>query len=512
MATHTRTVMFTDLANYTAEVSRSDRAALRALLERHEEIVAPVVTRNEGVVVKNLGDSFMCLFGAATDGLRAALEIQDITKAGSMLSIRCALATGDVEEISGDAFGDAVNLAARILSKTPAGQVWFGPATKLCMNAAEVPWEAVGRHRFKGIVEERDVFRAVPAHRCWLPEVVVAATKASRLVRVRRGVPPPSPLPPDPVILLEGFVPGSPELAGALAALPVLEPAALWLGAWQMPPAERAGWVEAGRGLVVGTPAAIDQAILETLKASIRTTGSDTILIEPTLDGDFVVALSGLALPEVPLAEVVSGYAYDLVADGRWVNHSESALVRVDVGSEGVRLVVTSPGVRVGGRMCAADEVVLLRDGDLVETAAGAHRFRALDQGFAGALIADTSLRLGVVAGQVAEVGREPHHPGLALPDRRGQTNLRWCAGLRASKARQGGFTLDRALAGRQQASFQLHNDTLILTPLHERCPTFVLRSGAKQLERVSEPTVVAFGDDVVVGTSVVGVRSPELL
>ena len=41
---------------------------------------------------------------------------------GTRLSGRLAMTTGDVEEIEGDAFGEAVNLAARILAQTPAGE------------------------------------------------------------------------------------------------------------------------------------------------------------------------------------------------------------------------------------------------------------------------------------------------------------------------------------------------------------------------------------------------------
>ena len=49
------------------------------------------------------------------------------------------MTTGDVEEIDGDAFGEPVNLAARILAQTPAGEIWFAVGTRACMNDAELP-------------------------------------------------------------------------------------------------------------------------------------------------------------------------------------------------------------------------------------------------------------------------------------------------------------------------------------------------------------------------------------
>ena len=75
MPTATRTVVFTDLANFTARVSRADREGLRDLLQTHESNVLPVLKRHRGRVVKNLGDSFMALFDSATDAVRACIDL-----------------------------------------------------------------------------------------------------------------------------------------------------------------------------------------------------------------------------------------------------------------------------------------------------------------------------------------------------------------------------------------------------------------------------------------------------
>ena len=145
MGTVTRTVCFTDLANYTAKTSRMDREGLRRVLLEHEALVAPIVNKYGGRIIKNLGDSYMCLFQSATDSARAALDIQEVVMAEGAIQIRLAMTTGDVEEIDGDAFGEAANLAARILAKTPTSEIWFGPGSYACMNLSEIPYEAVGR-------------------------------------------------------------------------------------------------------------------------------------------------------------------------------------------------------------------------------------------------------------------------------------------------------------------------------------------------------------------------------
>jgi len=151
-----------------------------------------------------------------------------------------------------------------------------------------------------------------------------------------------------------------------------------------------------------------------------------------------------------------------------------------------------------------------MADGSTISTSSGGLVFRAIGNGYVGLLLADTDMRLGVVSGQTAELGREPNHPGLAFPDRRGQDNIRWCPGPRAAKARGGGFTLDRALAGRRQAAVQLADEQIQLTPLHPRCPTYVLRTTSDGLVRADRPLALEVGDMVVAGTTVVGLRAPE--
>jgi hypothetical protein len=509
LSTVTRTVVFTDLANYTAKVSRSDREGLRRILEEHEALVTPIVEARGGRVVKNLGDSFMCLFTSATDGLRAALDVQHHVSEQGGISIRLAMTTGDVEEIAGDAFGESVNLAARILSKTPAGEIWFGLGTKVCMNEAEIPWEEVGRFALKGIPGEQQAFRSVPKHRCWLPERVSSAAKIGNLVRLRRGARPPL-LPPDPVILLEGFTPGSPALEQAIDTLPVLDPASLWLATYNIAPSDRQGWTGSGRGLVIGEPDAIEFAIQETLKAVTRSSGSDTIVLDVGTQADLELVICGLALPAVPLSDVVSSYSYDLLPDRRWVNRSDRSIVRVEVTAEGARLQALSPGVSAAGRGLASGESIHLTDRMAVSTPSGSIEFRSAGMGYAGLMIADTEMRLGVTAGQTAELGREPNHPGLAFPDRRGQDNIRWCSGARAARARAGGFTLDRALAGRRQAAVQMVGGGVQVSPLHARCPTYVLRQNASALERADTLVHVDLNDMIIAGTTVIGLRDPS--
>ena len=117
-------------------------------------------------------------------------------------------------------------------------------------------------------------------------------------------------------------------------------------------------------------------------------------------------------------------------------------------------------------------------------------------------------LRKIMCRGQTVELGRSPGSPGLAFPNRPGQENRNWSTGERAAKAGADGFALDRVLAGRQQAAVKLLDESLTLTPLHNECPTYVLRDG--KLGQAKTSVRINFGDMIVAGTTVVASRRAE--
>ena len=508
MATRTLTVVFTDLSNYTASVGRADREGLRDLIAKHEQLVAPSVEARGGRIVKNLGDSYMVLFESASDAAVACLELVSAIGNETGLSIRAAMATGDVEAIDGDAFGEAANLASRILSKTPSGEVWVSSTTRMCMNQTELAWENVGRFRLKGIAGEVPVYRLVPADKVWLPPALIAAARAGPLVQVQPGAPPMN-LPPEPVVLIEGYEPGSPALAALVESLPVIPPTNLWLLAYSIAPSDRYAWTDAGRGVVIGQSGAVDTALNAARAPVPALGGTDTIIFDIGSGSVVDLVMSGLALPAVPMSDVVSSYTYDLLPDGRWTNHSDRAVLRVEVNGSGVQLEACSVGVGLSGAQLQIGDKQPLQDGAQIDSAVGRHTFHALvDGGYIGALAFDSPARIGVSEGQTIEIGREPTHPGLALPDRRGQENIRWCVGPRAARAREGGFTMDRALAGRRQAAVRVMAGRVEIEGIHRNCPTHVLRG--EEFSSIDGAARLEFDDMIVAGTTIVAVRAPR--
>src|SRR5437762_3178465 len=68
------TVLFTDIAGFTAyAATRGDRAAAD-LVHRHDAAVLPAIRRHSGRILKRLGDGLMAAFASPAAALRAALE------------------------------------------------------------------------------------------------------------------------------------------------------------------------------------------------------------------------------------------------------------------------------------------------------------------------------------------------------------------------------------------------------------------------------------------------------
>src|SRR6266404_553272 len=123
------TVMFTDIARFTAYAATcGDRAAAR-LVHRHDAAVLPAIRRHSGRILKRLGDGLMAAFASPAAALRAALEMQ---RAARGVRLRIGIHAGAARSRGGEILvSDAVRGAADGL---PAR---FRPARALVIGGRE---------------------------------------------------------------------------------------------------------------------------------------------------------------------------------------------------------------------------------------------------------------------------------------------------------------------------------------------------------------------------------------
>jgi len=513
-ASFTRTVVFTDLASFAQKTAAMSREDLADLVAQHEAHTRALVGSYGGSLVKNNGDAFLSLFPSATEALRCAAELVCRGLPGTSFKIRASAATGDVIAIEGDYFGDAVNLSARINSKTPAGQVWFANRTRLCMNQSEISWEDVGEFRFKGIPDDIRCFRAVVPGQCILAESLVDAAQNGRLLKVypHHALPP---IAEDAAILLSGFSPDTPALDAVTSRLrESVEPAQIWLQVHRLPPAARRRWGEAGYGLVVGDPSGVDAALDSALPIVWDSHSPlDTAIPALNLEDAWDLVGVGLALLRAPVSRYAISYAYDLLPNGRWGHSDGIDCPRIVVDGQGVRVTSRETPLFIDGERSKPGVPVSLSQAATIETPQGVYRFLPIAEGWVIGLVlggAARSVELGV--GAPLEIGRQPNYPGLVLHSRAGQEQICWAPGRNALRLKQSGYTLDTGFTGRRHVCVEVCGDgTVQVQQIHERLPTGLVRGGDLRRFGHGWKGTVEPGELLIVGTHVLEVRPSDL-
>ncbi|PCI37417.1 MAG: hypothetical protein COB53_06550 [Elusimicrobia bacterium] len=164
--TRNLTILLTDLQGFTEKTSRKSRAEVLSMLEKHEEIVLPVLVARGGVLVKTIGDAFLMTFESPTDAVLSGVEVQEALlkynegKTGDdRLDVRIAINVGEVSVTKNDIYGEPVNITSRIEALAQAGEVYFSEAVYLAMNKKEVPTSEIGFRKLKGISDEIKLYK-----------------------------------------------------------------------------------------------------------------------------------------------------------------------------------------------------------------------------------------------------------------------------------------------------------------------------------------------------------------
>lgn len=131
-----RTVVFADIAGSTALFETLGNARAAALVTALTQTLSEGISAQGGRVVKMLGDGVLALFGdadSAVDAMVRCMRQHHERMQSQALALRqqvcVGLATGDVIEVDGDCYGDAVNLAARLCARAGHDEIWTEIAT-----------------------------------------------------------------------------------------------------------------------------------------------------------------------------------------------------------------------------------------------------------------------------------------------------------------------------------------------------------------------------------------------
>ena len=109
------TILFADIAGYTALMQKDEHAALDAL-GLFQDTLENCISKFEGEIVQYYGDGALIAFDSTTNGVAYATEVMDIFKNKVNIPVRIGIHLSEVVFKNDNAFGDGVNIASRIES------------------------------------------------------------------------------------------------------------------------------------------------------------------------------------------------------------------------------------------------------------------------------------------------------------------------------------------------------------------------------------------------------------
>lgn len=169
--TATLSIVFADISGSTRLYETLGDAVARELVSECLALMAEQVAKYSGTVIKTIGDEIMCTFPNAGQAVEASMGMQEgVTEdlpdrnpnTPSTLTIRVGLHHGSAILESGDVFGDAVNVAARMAGLAKGGQII---TTKETAEQLAPILRSSTRHldriSVKGKSEEIDIFEVI---------------------------------------------------------------------------------------------------------------------------------------------------------------------------------------------------------------------------------------------------------------------------------------------------------------------------------------------------------------
>jgi class 3 adenylate cyclase/tetratricopeptide (TPR) repeat protein len=180
------TVLFTDICGYTQYMDTKGDIVGRGMLQKHNDIVLPIIEKHEGVIIKTIGDAVMATFSTPLAAVKASIAIQDglyeynrKIEHADRIHVKIGINMGEALMDETDVFGDAVNVASRIQSQAGKDQILISRNVYEQVGGSEdILCRLHGTAQVKGKAEPLELYWVV-----WQDEDIVVSTEP----RVRAG-------------------------------------------------------------------------------------------------------------------------------------------------------------------------------------------------------------------------------------------------------------------------------------------------------------------------------------
>lgn len=178
------TVVFADLSGSTRVFEAMGNTLATTTVTQITQWVAKTCEAHAGRVVKMLGDGVLAVFPQGSSAIAAAQDLQrshakrlQSWPLNLRMELQVGVASGDVVEVDGDTYGDAVNVASRLCDLAGSRQIWATESVIAQLREGEA------RHRNLGPINIRGRQDALVVHRIdWQEDLAELLTQPSPLV------------------------------------------------------------------------------------------------------------------------------------------------------------------------------------------------------------------------------------------------------------------------------------------------------------------------------------------
>ena len=151
-------IMFTDIVGYSSIMQKDEFTASR-LRARHREVFNRTTLEHDGRILQYFGDGTLSIFPSAAAAVECAVALQTALRKEPKVPIRIGIHTGDITFNEEEAYGDGVNVAARIESLCIPGSVFI--SGKVYDDIKNHPWlkaKSLGYFKLKNILHQMEIY------------------------------------------------------------------------------------------------------------------------------------------------------------------------------------------------------------------------------------------------------------------------------------------------------------------------------------------------------------------
>jgi len=149
------TILFTDVVESSSYWDSRGDVMGRLMIDFLNRLIFPLIQKNNGRVIKTIGDSVMASFKSPQNAVRASIAIQQALRherqADPKIPKICiAIHSGRAVVEKGDIYGDTVNVASRIENKARANEILISARTIRKIGQKIFPVVKKGKFKPKG--------------------------------------------------------------------------------------------------------------------------------------------------------------------------------------------------------------------------------------------------------------------------------------------------------------------------------------------------------------------------